>query len=92
MTKTEEEIRSILEQQFTPAFMEVIDESHLHAGHMEASEGLATHFRITIVSEKFEGILPIKQHRLIYAALKQQLNEGVHALALNTIKPSKWQA
>ena len=91
MTKTEEEIRRILEQQFTPAFMEVMDESHLHAGHMEATEGLATHFRITIVSEKFEGLLPIKQHRLIYAALKQQLNEGVHALALSTIKPSKWQ-
>ncbi|NQZ57945.1 MAG: BolA family transcriptional regulator [Lentisphaeraceae bacterium] len=91
MTKTEEEIRSILEQEFQPAFMEVVDESHLHAGHMEAKEGAATHFRVTIVSEKFEGLLPIKQHRLIYTALQQQLNEGLHALALNTIKPSKWQ-
>ena len=92
MTKTEKEIRRILEQQFKPVFMEVIDESHLHAGHMEASEGLATHFRITIVSENFEGLLPIKQHRLIYTALQQQLKDGLHALALSTIKPSKWQA
>lgn len=89
MTKIEE-IRSILEQKFKPVSMEVVDESHLHAGHMEAEEGTSTHFRVTIVSEKFEGLLPIKQHKLIYTALEQQFNEGLHALALTTIKPSKW--
>ena len=92
MTNTEKEIRSILEEKFNPLFMEIINESHLHAGHMEASGGQATHFRITIVSESFEGLLPIKQHRLIYAALQKHLDEGLHALALTTVKASKWQA
>ena len=90
MTNTEKEIREILEQEFQPLHLEVIDESHLHAGHMGYKEGVSTHFRVTIVSEKFEGLMPIKQHKLVNAALKEQLEGPVHALAIKTIKASKW--
>ncbi|MCH2207149.1 MAG: BolA family transcriptional regulator [Lentisphaerales bacterium] len=91
MTDTEKEIREILNKEFEPLHLEVIDESHLHAGHMGYREGVSTHFRVTIVSEKFEGLMPIKQHKLVNAALKEQLEGDVHALAMKTIKASKWQ-
>ena len=91
MTETEKEIRKILEDQFKPDFLEVVDESHLHAGHMGAIPGTSTHFRVKIVSEKFEKLLPVKQHKLVYEALKVQLEGPVHALALQTIKSSKWE-
>ncbi|MCM8534403.1 MAG: BolA family transcriptional regulator [Lentisphaeraceae bacterium] len=92
MTNTEKEIQDILTRDFQPQLLEIIDESHLHAGHMGAVEGVSTHFRVKIVSEKFEGVPKIKQHKLVYKALEEQLNGDVHALALNTIKKSKWEA
>ena len=52
MTNTEQDIRNILEKQFSPLLLEIIDESHLHAGHMGAVPGVSTHFNIKIVSEK----------------------------------------
>ncbi len=90
MNEREKEIKEILEREFSPIFLEVIDESYLHAGHREAKPGKSTHFRVTIVSEKFENVLPVKQHRLVYESLKEQLNSGVHALSLKTIKPSQY--
>lgn len=90
MTDTEKEIREILEREFSPLHLEIIDESHLHAGHMGAVPGVSTHFRVTIVSDKFEKVLPVKQHKLVYQALKKQLDGPVHALTLKTVKASKW--
>ena len=90
MTDTAKEIESILKEEFAPIHLEIIDESHLHAGHMGYVEGQSTHFRITIVSEKFEGMMPIKQHRMVNAAVKELLDGPVHALALKTLKASKW--
>lgn len=92
MTDTEQEIRNILQSEFSPELLEVVDESHLHAGHMGAVPGVSTHFNVKVVSERFEGLLPIKQHKLVYEALKVQLDGPVHALSLKTIKKSKWQA
>lgn len=91
MTNTEQEIRDILKKEFSPELLEITDESDLHAGHMGAVPGVSTHFNIKIVSEKFEGLMPIKQHKLVYKALEEQLNGPVHALALKTIKKSNWQ-
>ena len=90
MTDTEKEIREILQKEFSPLHLEIIDESHLHAGHMGAVPGVSTHFKVTIVSDKFEKVLPVKQHKLVYQALKEQLDGPVHALALKTVKTSKW--
>ena len=92
MTNTETELRQKLTDVFSPIHLDVIDESHLHAGHREAQPGKSTHFQVTIVSEKFEGLLPIKQHRLVYSAIDDLMKSEIHALALNTIRPSKWQS
>ena len=90
MTETAVKVEEILKAEFAPLHLEIVDESHLHAGHMGYVEGVSTHFRITIVSEKFEGIPMIKQHRMINDALKELMNNPIHALAMKTIKPSKW--
>lgn len=70
-----------------PTYLEVIDESHLHAGHMGHKPGIPTHFRVTIVSTAFQGLTPLACHRLVYKVLSQEMPD-IHALALDTKTPS----
>lgn len=51
---------------------------------------MINNFRIVIVSEQFNGKSLLQQHRSIHEILKEELNSGVHALALQTIPSSKW--
>lgn len=64
------------------------DESHLHAGHVGAREG--SHFRVVVVSPQFAGLTMVKQHRLVYEALSEEMQLGIHALALQTFTPEQW--
>lgn len=72
-----------------PSFVDVADESALHAGHAGAREGGETHFRVRIVSEKFEGLGQVARHRKVYALLGREFADGVHALALQTLTPGE---
>lgn len=72
------------------SFVEVEDESALHAGHVGAQGG-GGHFVVTIVSEQFVGLPLIKQHRLVYAALAEKMKGAIHALSLKTLTPDQWQ-
>ena len=71
-----------LHDAFAPERLDVIDESHLHEGHMGHRPGGETHFRVNIVSNGFEGKSRLERHRLINAALAAELAGPVHALAL----------
>ena len=71
-----------LHDAFAPEHLDVIDESHLHEGHMGHRPGGETHFRVNIVSDGFEGKSRIERHRMINAALAAELAGPVHALAL----------
>ena len=71
-----------LHDAFAPERLDVIDESHLHEGHMGHRPGGETHFRVNIVSDGFEGKSRIERHRMINAALAAELVGPVHALAL----------
>lgn len=75
-----EQIRQRLTQALTPTALEVIDEGHLHAGH--AGEGRG-HFHVRIASAAFAGQLPLRRHRMIYAALDGLMDNGIHALSIN---------
>ena len=66
----------------------VEDESALHAGHAGAASG-AGHFRITISSEKFNGLKPIQRHRLVYDAVGDLMQTDIHALAINALAASE---
>jgi BolA protein len=65
------------------------DESARHAGHVGARQGGESHFRVRIVSEKFNSLSRIERQRLVYAALAEEIAAGVHALALTTLTPEE---
>ena len=75
-------------QDLKPMKLELVDESHLHAGHA-GSKGGASHFRATIVAECFNDKPMIAQHRLVYDLLRDLIPHPIHALALTTRAPSK---
>lgn len=81
-----EQIRSRLVAALAPLELEVIDEGHLHAGHANAGKG---HFRVRIVSAAFAGALPLKRHRMVYAALDGLMDSGIHALAIEADPPKQ---
>jgi BolA protein len=83
-----ERLRSILEQRYAPVALEVLDESHLHAGHAGAAGGHG-HFRIRIVAEAFRGMSPLARHRHIYGALEDLLKTDIHALAIEARAPQE---
>ncbi len=74
---------------FAPQRLDVIDESHHHAGHAGHRPGGETHFRVTIVAEAFRGKSRIERHRMINAALAGELAAGVHALAIHASAPGE---
>ncbi len=84
-------IESLLRERLAAQFVEVIDESHLHAGHAGAAGG-AGHFRTVVVSPRFEGKSLVERQRLVYAALGEMMSAEIHALAMRTLTPAQWQA
>lgn len=89
MTSIAERITRKLTDTFAPQQLEVIDESHQHHGHGGWREGGETHFRVHIVSEAFAGKTRLERHRLVNAALTQELADRVHALAIAAKAPGE---
>jgi len=54
-------------------------------------EGDGTHFNAIIVSDEFEGKLPVERHKLVYSALGETMKEQIHALSMKTLTPSQWE-
>ncbi len=77
---------------FGPQSLDVIDESHLHAGHAGHRPSGETHYRVHIVSEAFRGKSRVDRHRLINAALSSELAASVHALAIHAGAPDEMPA
>ena len=80
-----------LEQQLVqclqPTYLQVIDESANHAGHAGANaEGFGTHFRVRIACPAFAGQTRVARHRLVYYALHDFIDRGLHALAIDIIE------
>jgi len=80
-------IREILSQSFQPSDLEVIDESHLHAGHAGARPEGETHFRLKIVSSAFSDLSRVQRHRAVMQALQTEFDSGLHALAISAEIP-----
>ena len=76
-----------LTEAFAPQSLKVEDESHLHAGHAGHRPEGQTHYRVYIVSDAFSGKSRIERHRMINAALAEELKGGVHALAIHAAAP-----
>ena len=78
----EDDIRQALETAFHPRTLEVINESHRHAGHGGDDGSGESHFRVKIASEAFAGQSRVARHRAVHAALGADLMARIHALAL----------
>ena len=82
-------IRRKLQDAFTPRYLEVIDESHQHAGHAGADARGESHFRVRLVADAFTGAGRVARHRLVNTALAQELATRVHALAVEAKAPGE---
>lgn len=81
-------IRSTLTEAFQPVSLEVVDESHLHKGHAGHRPGGESHFRVKITAPAFAGKTRVATHRMIYDALAGEIEQGVHALAIEAKAPT----
>ncbi len=87
--QVKEIIAGKLSEAFAPQRLDVIDESHQHAGHSGSRPGGQTHFRVTIVADAFRGKSRVERHRMINATLAGELASGVHALAIHASAPGE---
>jgi BolA family transcriptional regulator, general stress-responsive regulator len=78
-----------LTRALAPLSLDVVDESHQHAGHAGHREGGETHFRVYIVSEAFRGKSRLERHRMVNEVLAAELEGGVHALAIQASAPGE---
>ena len=78
-----------LTQALTPAHLEVIDESHLHAGHSGTRPEGETHFRLRIMASAFAGLSRLQRQRKVMELLSEELQGPVHALAMRLKTPEE---
>ena len=83
---TQATIKDKLNDYLNPMHLEVINESHMH----NVPPGSESHFKVTVVSDKFEGRMLLNRHRMINEALAEELKGRIHALAIHTLTPDEW--
>ncbi|MEM0898691.1 MAG: BolA family protein [Pseudomonadota bacterium] len=90
MGEIERLMRDKLAAAFNPERLDVINESHLHAGHQEKFDGSGeTHFRVQIVSAEFANKNRVQRHRLVNDVVAEELKDSVHALAVQVAAPGE---
>jgi BolA family transcriptional regulator, general stress-responsive regulator len=87
MAVSASDIRTAIEVSMQPLTLDVIDDSHLHAGHAGAREG--RHFTVRLTSPQFAGLSRVARHRLVYHALRELIPMGIHALAIEARSPDE---
>jgi BolA family transcriptional regulator, general stress-responsive regulator len=85
----EAEIRARLMVALEPTRLDVINESHLHAGHRNSPGTGESHFRTLIVSQRFAGLSRVERHRLVNETLAGIIGGKVHAFALKAYAPGE---
>ncbi len=79
-------ILASLAEKLTTSHISLVNESNQHSGPRDAE----THFKLTCVAKEFDSLSRVKRHQKVYAILAEQLNSGVHALALHLFSPKEW--
>lgn len=85
--QVQQKIETRLRDAFSPVYLTVENESHMH----NVPPGSESHFKVTLVSEAFEGERPVRRHQAVYGVLSEEMAGPVHALALHTYTPEEWQ-
>jgi len=86
-----ERIHALLSAGLQPVACDLDDESHLHAGHAGAASG-GGHYRLRLVSTRFQGLSKVARHRLVYDCLRDMMTKDIHALAMTLLTPAEAQA
>ena len=89
MGRVADRLRERLELGFSPERLDIVDDSHRHAGHAGSRPEGESHFTITIVSPAFEGLSRVERQRRVYAILAEDLAGPVHALSLKALTPGE---
>lgn len=84
-----ESMKSKLTEGLSPLILEIVDDSHRHAGHGGAHPEGESHFSIKIVSPQFTGKSRVDRQRLVYGILAEELSGRLHALAMTTLAPGE---
>jgi BolA protein len=82
-------IEEKLTRAFQPDSLQIVDESHLHAGHAGHRPEGETHFRVRVVSKAFAGKSRVQRHRMVNSVLAEELAGPVHALAIHSAAPGE---
>jgi BolA protein len=85
-----EKIRAAIVASLNPMSLEIIDQSHRHAGHAGARDGRG-HFDVVIVSDSFTCKLPLARHRMVFAAVGNLMETDIHALSIKALTPDEVQ-
>jgi BolA protein len=72
-----------------PTRLDLVNESHLHAGHSSSPGTGESHFRLLIVSDNFIGKSRVARHRIVNDVVRDELRDGVHALAIKALAPGE---
>ncbi len=89
MGEMKQRLEAALNDAFSPQGLEITDDSALHAGHAGAPDGGESHFTVHITAQAFLGKTRVERHRLVNAALKDELAGPVHALAIKAKAPGE---
>ena len=85
------QIKQIIETDFDPVHFEIINESHKHKGHVGDDGTGDTHFRLLVVSSRFDGIGRVDRNRLVNNAVKHLFSKGLHALSMKALSPEEYK-
>ena len=83
--QVQQTIESKLQSELTPSHLEVVNESHMHS----VPPNSETHFKLVLVSDAFDGMLPVRRHQLLYKVLADELAGPVHALSVKALTPGE---
>jgi len=84
LERLERRLRAALD----PIELEIVDDSHLHAGHAGAADGRG-HFSVNVVCERFAGLPVVRRHRLVYEAVGDLMATDIHALSIRAVAPGE---
>ncbi len=85
-----QKIKKILREKLSASYVEVIDQSHLHAGHSEAKSSGGGHYSVLVISQVFKDKTTLERHRMIYQALSEEFKTSIHALAIKAYTPEEY--
>ena len=87
--RAEDSITQKLRQAFAPVALEVVNDSHRHAGHAGSPGSGESHFSIEVVSDRFAGKSRVERHRMVNEVLAEELKGRIHALAIKALTPAE---